>query len=64
MSLAESVARKLGYKCISREVLTQAANQYGVDEDALRRALEDNPGILERRTAERIHYLASIHCYY
>ena len=60
MSLAESVARKLGYKCISREVLTQAANQYGVDEDALRRALEDKPGILERMTAERIHYLACI----
>ena len=60
MSLAESVAKRLGYKCVSREVLAEAARQYGVQEDSLRRALMDKPGMLERMTIERIHYLACI----
>lgn len=60
MNLAECVAKKLGYKCISREVLAKAASQYGVQEEVFRKALEDRPGILERMTAERIHYLACI----
>ena len=60
MSLAESVAKKLGYKCVSREVLAEAARQYGVQEEALRRALTDKPGVLERMTVERTHYLACI----
>ena len=60
ISLAERVAKNLGYKCVSREVLTGAANQYGVQEEALRKALVDKPGILERMTVERVHYLACI----
>ena len=60
MSLAESVAKKLGYKCVSREVLTEAASRYGVDEDALRKALEDKPGMLERMTLERVHHMVCI----
>lgn len=60
MSLAECVANKLGYKCLSREVLTKAASRYGVGEDVLRGALMDKPGMLERMTVERIHYLACI----
>lgn len=60
MSLAECVARRLGYKCISREILTAAASRFSVDEEALNRALVDKPGILERMTVERTHYLACI----
>ena len=32
-SLAEYVAGKLGYRCLAREVLIEAARQYGVDEE-------------------------------
>lgn len=60
INLAECVAEKLGYRCVSREILAEAAKQYGVDEDALRKALEDKPGILERMTVERAHHLACI----
>lgn len=59
-SLAECVAEKLGYRCISREVLVQAARQYGVSLDDLSHAIEDKPGFLERASSTRIQYLAYI----
>ncbi len=59
-SLAECIAEKLGYRCISREVLVEAAKQYGVPLEKLSKALEDAPGFLERLTTERAHYLACI----
>jgi cytidylate kinase len=59
-SLAKCVAEKLGYRCISREVLVEAAKQYGVQEEDLYKALSEKPGILERLTLERVHYLAYI----
>jgi len=59
-NLAERVAEKLGYRCISRQVLVEAARQYGVPLEKLSNALEDAPGFLERLTTERAHYLAYI----
>jgi cytidylate kinase len=59
-SLAECIAEKLGYRCISREVLVKAAKQYGVPLEKLSKALEDAPGLLEHLTGERAHYLAYI----
>jgi len=59
-SLAECVAEKLGYRCIAREVLAQAASNYGVDEEKMRRSLEEKPGFLDRKGLERIHYTAFI----
>jgi cytidylate kinase len=58
--LAECVAEKLGYRCVSREVLLKAASEYGVPEEELSRALSKKPGILERLTSERDQYLAYI----
>lgn len=58
--LAECLAEKLGYRCISREVLTEAASRYGIREEDLTRALTEKPGFLKRVTLERIHYLACI----
>lgn len=60
MSLAECVARKLDCKCVSREVLAEAASQCGIQEEPLRRAIVDKPGIFERMTVERDHYLSCI----
>lgn len=58
--LADCVAEKLGYRCISREVLVEASKRYGVEEEYLYKALKDKPGILERLSLERVHYLAYI----
>ena len=59
-SLAECVSKKLGYRCVSREVLVQASKDCAVEEEILSKALEGKPGILERMSADRIHYLAYI----
>jgi len=59
-SVAECVAEKLGYRCISREVLVEAARTYGVPLEKLSKALDDPPGFLERLTVERGHYLACL----
>ena len=56
--LAEAVAEKLGYHCIARETLAEAAKQYGVAEEKLSKALSQKSGFLEHLTSERIHYLA------
>jgi len=58
--LAESVANKLGYRCISREVLVEAAREYGTPLNKLSAALTDKPGVLEGMTLDRAHYLAYI----
>jgi cytidylate kinase len=49
--LAECITEKLGYRCISREVLVEAAREYGVPLDKLSKALDEAPGLLERFTA-------------
>ncbi|MGA2874356.1 MAG: cytidylate kinase-like family protein [Nitrososphaerales archaeon] len=59
-NLAECVSQKLGYRCVSREVLAQATKDYGVEEEILSKALTEKPGILERMAAERSHYIAYI----
>lgn len=58
--LAERVAKKLGYPCLSREVLVDAARRYDVPLEKLRHAIEDRPAVLERMTLERARYLAFI----
>jgi cytidylate kinase len=59
-TLAECLAEKLGYRCISREVIVRAAGQYGAPLEKLSDALAEPPGFLERLTTERVHYLAYI----
>ncbi len=58
--LAECVAEKLGYRCISRKVLVDAAREFGVPLEKLSEALAEPPGFLHHLTAERAHYLAYI----
>jgi cytidylate kinase len=58
--LAECVAERLGYQCISQEVLQEAAQEYGVSIDRLSRALATKPGILENVNRERARYLECI----
>jgi cytidylate kinase len=58
--VAEKLAEKLGYKCISREILLEASEEYNVPEIKLIRAILDAPSILQRLTHQREKYIAYI----
>lgn len=45
--VAEALAGKLGYECISREILVEASQQFNVPEIQLARALHDAPSLLQ-----------------
>lgn len=59
-TLAECVAEKLGYRCISSEALVEATSEYNLSLEGLTRALEDKPGMLEHLTSNRGRYLACL----
>lgn len=46
--VAEKVAQKLGYRCISREVMIEASEEFNVPEIKLVQALRDAPSLLAR----------------
>jgi len=58
--LAKCLAMNLGYQIISREVLTEAAQQYGVSEESLARGLEQPPSFWDRFRIDRQIYLTVI----
>ena len=58
--LAEMLADKLGYRCISREIIIKTADQYGVPESKLFEAIQRSPTIIQKVTFERERYLAFI----
>lgn len=59
-AVAEKVAEKLGYQCISREVILEASREFNVPEMRLIRAIHDAPGILGRLSHEREKFIAYI----
>ncbi len=60
--LAECLSKKLGYRSLSREVMINAAAEYGISEDRLLEALEQKPRIEDRIGLElnRFHYLSFV----
>jgi cytidylate kinase len=58
--IAENVSRKLGFECISTEVLREAAAEFHFPEVKLRRALSAAPSILDQFTFEKEKHLACI----
>ena len=58
--IAEKLANRLGYKCISREVLLEASTQFNIPEVKLIRALHDSPSVLSRFTHGKVKYVAFI----
>jgi len=58
--LAERVATKLGYRCISREVLLDAAQRYGVPAPKLDEIFEKKPSFWEWLTRSRERYLVFV----
>jgi cytidylate kinase len=58
--VAEKVADKLGYRCISRDVLLEVSDEFNVSEIKLTRAISESPSIFERYTFGREKYIAYI----
>lgn len=58
--LAEKAAARLGYECISREVLIEASKEFNIPEIKLVRAIHDAPSILDRFAYGKQKYVAFI----
>jgi len=58
--LAEMLSEKLGYTCISREIIIKTADDYGIPERKLFEAIQKGPSIFQKLTFERERYLAFI----
>ena len=56
--VAEKLAQKLGYECLSRDVLIEASKEFNVPEVKLLRAIRDAPSILDRFTYGKERYIA------
>jgi cytidylate kinase len=59
-SLAESLSRRLGYRCIDRDQVIHKAAEWGVSQDDLRTALEKPPSFLGQSQHKKYVYLAFI----
>lgn len=60
--IAERVAQKLGYTCISREVMLTASSEFNVPEIQLARAVHDTPSFWDKYTFGKEQYLAYAQC--
>lgn len=58
--VAEMVAQKLAYECISRDILLEASAEFNIPEIKLIRALHDAPSVLERFTYGKERYISYI----
>jgi cytidylate kinase len=60
--LAECLVKKLGYESLSREILVEAAEKYGISENELVNAMRSKPAITERLSLNinRVRYLSFI----
>ena len=56
--VAEKVAAKLGYDCISRDIVLETAKQLHIPEVKLIRALHDAPSIIDRMMGGKEKYIA------
>ena len=59
--VAEKLAKRLGYECLSREVLLEASDEFNIPEIKLIRALHDSTSVLERFTLGRERYISYIY---
>ncbi|MDR3569957.1 MAG: cytidylate kinase-like family protein [Syntrophobacteraceae bacterium] len=56
--VAEKVCARLGYHCVSREIILKASEHFNTPEIELTRAVHDAPSILERFTYGKERYVA------
>ena len=55
--VAEKLAQRLGYDCVSREILLEASEEFNIPEISLVRAIHDSPSVLERFQHGKEHYI-------
>ncbi len=60
IEVAEKLAQKLGYECISREVLLEASKEFNISEVKLVHAIEDAPSIFDHIKDGKRRYVAFI----
>jgi cytidylate kinase len=58
--VGEKLAERLGYECISREVILEASKEFNIPEIKLVRAIHDAPSILDRVGYHKEKYIASV----
>ena len=58
--VAEKLAQKLGYECISRDIILEASENFNIPEIKLVRAIHDAPSILDRFTYGKEKYVSYI----
>jgi len=58
--IAEKAAARLGYKCISRDLLLDISKQYNIPEVKLVHAIHDAPSMLDRLNRKKEKYVAYI----
>jgi cytidylate kinase len=58
--VAEKLAQKLGYECLSRDILLEASEEFNIPEIKLVRAIQDSPSILDRFTRQKEKYVTYI----
>lgn len=59
-AVAEQLAERLGYECVSRDVLLEASGRFNIPEIKLEKAITDAPSILDRFTQGKQNYIAYI----
>jgi cytidylate kinase len=59
-ALASCLAERLGYPTLGREVLLEAAETIGINEDVFRGKFETAPGLWARMTREREKYILAM----
>ena len=60
-AVAEKLAQRLGYECVSRDILLDASGEFNIPEIKLVRALHDAPSVLERFTHGKERYISYLY---
>jgi cytidylate kinase len=58
--VAKLVAQRLGYECVAREVLHEAAQEFHVSEEGLAHAMYDSPSFFDRFTHAKERYISYV----
>jgi len=59
--VAEALAKRLGYSCVSRDILLETCEEFSIPEIKLVKALRDTPSILERFSHGKERYMSYFH---
>ena len=59
--VAEALADRLGYECVSRDILLETCEEFAIPEIRLVKALHDAPSVLDRFSNGRERYMSYFH---